>query len=243
MAMNAKQQATLIGRLSEALEVSPGLSDTEIWAYDHNTDRPDFPRYVLNHTRAGDVGAIAWHCYSSGRDKYRPLREFAQDYPGVRQVMTECWTHVDSGEKFFDLPEFVSQPVKHGAAGSLAWTVAGSVNYDVSYPGGCQPCSGLVQVDMVHGNVSKTHDYYTMGHFSHYVKNGDHYVPTVVGDHIYPDGTGVDTTAFVTSDGAKVAVIQNKIRTALNLQLTFQGRNESYLGTVPGRSVVTWRFD
>ena len=82
-----------------------------------------------------------------------------------------------------------------------------------------------------------------MGHFSHYIKNGDHHLATVAGDHIYPDGTGVDTTAFVTEDGKKVAVIQNKIHSDLHLQLTLPGAKESYLGVVPARSVVTWRFD
>ncbi|TRX90812.1 hypothetical protein FHL15_008216, partial [Xylaria flabelliformis] len=60
-----------------------------IWAYDHNTDVPSYPRTVVN--GAGTyVNAAAWHCYASNLD-WTVLTSFHNDYPSKHQYMTECW--------------------------------------------------------------------------------------------------------------------------------------------------------
>jgi glucosylceramidase len=61
--VSAADEATLINALAPMLQ-SAGLNQTGIWAYDHNTDRPDYPDTVL--AQAGQhVQAVAWHCYST----------------------------------------------------------------------------------------------------------------------------------------------------------------------------------
>lgn len=72
--INAGDEAVLINMLGPMLqEAAAGLkrgfihqsvTAPGIWAYDHNTDRPDFPETVLS--QAGQhVAAVAWHCYST----------------------------------------------------------------------------------------------------------------------------------------------------------------------------------
>eukprot|EP00041_Stephanoeca_diplocostata_P017565 m.356315 g.356315 ORF g.356315 m.356315 type:complete len:489 (+) comp20749_c0_seq12:126-1592(+) len=240
MYMNASMQAVLVNKLKPKIAAA-GLN-TKIWAYDHNTDQPDYPQYVLDNT---DLDTVAWHCYASGppANVWAPLTAFAKKNPGVTQVMTECWTHVGSGESFFDLPTFVGMPLQNGAAGAMAWTLGGSTNYDVAYPGGCQPCSGIVQVDMKNGTFIKTQDYYTLGHYSKFVPPGAKYYATS-GNYDYADGTGVQSNAFLvdasgaSADGRRVVVIHNKIRNHLRIQVNFE--DDSWIGNVPARSVVTW---
>ena len=73
--------------------VGPALRNagfgTRIWAYDHNTDQPDYPRTVINGA-GGYVDSAAWHCYAGNLD-WSVLTRFHEEYPGKHQYMTECW--------------------------------------------------------------------------------------------------------------------------------------------------------
>eukprot|EP00729_Bicosta_minor_P007856 gene7856-32473_t len=264
MEMDSATQAVLANKLIPAIKKA-GLA-TKIWAYDHNTDRPEYPQYILDNTNVTDV---AWHCYAPGKPKdvWAPLSTFARKNPGVKQYMTECWLHLDTGESFFDLPTFIGMPLQEGASGSMAWTLGGSTEYDVSYPTGCKPCSGLVQVDMAQGKVIKTQDYYTLAHWSKFVGHGAKYLNTS-GSFDYPDSTGVQANTFLNADGTVTVVIVNKIKNHLTVSLEIQtsadrrhggrqdvvgdqpgGGNDSsdggssvdrWVAAVPARSVSTW---
>lgn len=130
------------------------------------------------------------------------MSTFYRKNPGVKQYMTECWTHQSTGEKFFDLPSFISGPVQHMASGAMAWTLGGSVDYDVSYPTGCKSCSGIIQVNRTAGTYTKTHDFYTLGQFSKWIQRGATYLNST-GSYDYPDGTGVQLVAFRNPEGSR----------------------------------------
>ena len=270
MYMDASYQGILANRLGAALAAEARADDgkristndavraqtTAIWAYDHNTDHPEYPQYVLENA-SKYVSTVAWHCYS-GTSGWEVLSAFREANPHAKQYMTECWTH-SPGEGFFDLPSFVMGPLQNWANGAMAWTLGGSTAFNVAYPGGCKPCSGLVQVDMDAGTYSFTSDYYTMGQFSAFVRRNATY-QTSTGGHVYPDKTGVVVTAFVNPAtastlvggeaapaaaaaavvvGRRVVVIQNRIRNDLNITVTFKS-GDSFVGLVRGRSVTTW---
>ena len=237
--MSAKVQVEL------ANLILPKLGKTKIYAYDHNTDRPDYPQYVIDNT---NITTVAWHCYAAAlnnEERWSPLSKFRIKNPNIEQIMTECWTHLNTGEHFFDLSTFISRPVTHGASGALAWTLGGSTRYDVSFNDGCKQCSGLVQIDRETGEVFKTSDYYTIGQFSKFVSPGDRVYNVTVGNWDYFDGTGVHTNVFdVQGEGNQIViVIQNLIHNDLMIQVNFDSRNISYLGKVPGRSIVTWTVE
>merc|ERR1719478_662281 len=67
-------------------KLSPAISDaglqTEIWAYDHNTDRPEYPDYVIKNSP--QVNSVAWHCYGGG---FEPMTDFHDAHPHVKQYM------------------------------------------------------------------------------------------------------------------------------------------------------------
>ena len=231
MYMDASYQAILVNLLGPAI-AQAGLS-TELWAYDHNTDVPEYPQYVLDN--AGEyVDTVAWHCYGGG---WTPMATFRDANPGVKQYMTECWLHLDSGEGFFDLPGFMTGPLQNGCSGSLAWTLGGSTAYDAAYPGGCEQCSGIIQVNEAIGAYVKTQDYYSLGQFSKFVDVGASYLDGS-GSYDYADGTGVQMTAFRNVDGGRVVVIENKISNDLHMQVAFGG--DTWNGVVAGRSLTTW---
>jgi len=159
-------------------------------------------------------------------------------HPGVKQYMTECWTHLNTGENFFDLPGFMSGPVQNFASGSMAWTLGGSTKYDVAYPGGCGQCSGMIQVDRSGKSYTKTQDFYTLGQFSKFVQKDATYL-SGSGSYSYWDGTGVDATHFLNPNGDRVVVIVNKLKKDIHMQVDFASGG-GWHGSVPKRSVVTW---
>lgn len=61
--------------------------DTQIWAYDHNTDTPSYPQTVID-AASEYVQATAWHCYASSLD-WTVLTDFHNKNPGKSQYMTE----------------------------------------------------------------------------------------------------------------------------------------------------------
>jgi len=152
--------------------------------------------------------------------------------------MTECWLHETTGEGFFDLPQFLMRPVQNGASGSLTWTLAGSVDLDVSYPGGCTRCTGLVQVDQKDGSYKLTKDFYNLGQFSKFVKQGAKYL-NVEGDYVWDDGTGIESAGFVNNDGTVVLIVMNKFSDDIHLTLkTEVGKDVE--GKLKARSLSTW---
>ena len=181
------------------------------------------------------VETVAWHCYGGG---FSPLKDFAAANPGCKQYMTECWLHDTTGEGFFDLPQFIMRPIQNGASGSMAWTLGGSVDLDVSYPGGCEQCTGIVQVDQKVGAYELTFDYFTLGQFSKYVRKGARYLH-IDGDYLWDDGSGVESAGFVNTDGSTVVVMLNKFQDDLSMTLKGAG-GEDVVGVVKGRSVTTW---
>jgi O-glycosyl hydrolase len=177
MFMLPELAAKLSAKVREGLDAGGRLSDTRIWAFDHNTNTPEYPQRVLDETEEGVVDGVAWHCYAPGGANWTEIAAFETANPGRvtdTQVMTECWLHLGSGESFFDLPNFVAGPVRNGAAGAIAWILGGSDAYDLGFPGrdSCGECSGIVQVNMTSGTYEKTQDYYTLGQFSKFVEKG-----------------------------------------------------------------------
>jgi len=166
------------------------------------------------------------------------MTDFHDAHPHVKQYMTECWTHLDSGESFFDLPGFMTSPLQNYASGALAWTLGGSKDYDVSYPGGCGPCSGIIQVDRKAKTYQTTQDYYTLGQFSKFVQKGATYL-SGSGSYTYWDGTGMQATNFLNPDGSRVIVIVNKLHNDARVHVDFTS-GDAWNGLVRKRSVTTW---
>ncbi len=234
MHMDESYAAILTNLTADAIQ--SGGFDTKLWAYDHNTDHPEYPQYVVDNVKDGAVDAVAWHCYGGG---FSPLRDFGAKNPGIKQYMTECWLHELTGGGFFDLPQFIMRPVQNGASGAMAWTLAGSVDLDVSYPGGCDQCTGLIQVNRTDATYEFSRDFYAMGQFSKFVKKGAKFLGTT-GDHIYDDNTGVESAGFINPDGEILVIIMNKFNDDLKIDFQLQGaEGGSVVHVLKPRTVTT----
>ncbi|KAJ5620399.1 beta-1-6-glucanase [Penicillium lagena] len=212
---------------------SAGLN-TEIWAYDHNTDVPEYPQTVLD--GAGDyVNNVAWHCYATN-NTWDVLTQFHKKNPKATQYMTECWTSPYTS--WYQVPYFVMGPIQNWAVGAIAWTLGTTFDYNPHLPGGCNSCRGFIEVDPATGTYKKTTDYYMMGQFSKFVPRGAIALSTSASFDVEIEEK-IATAAFLNPDHSRTVVIYNGFPQDGNATVNFAS-GESWTGQVYQKSVVTW---
>lgn len=232
MYVDANEAAGLIqNNLGPALS-GAGLN-TQIWAYDHNTDQPDYPATVIS--GAGQyVNNVAWHCYANPVD-WGVLTDFHNSHSGVTQYMTECWTSPQTG--WNQAADFTMGPLQNWASGAIAWTLGTDSSYNPHLNGGCSTCRGLVEVDAGSDSYTPQIDYYMLGQFSKFIPKG---ATILNGTGSYDYGNGkIESTASLNPDGTRSVVIENTFTNDVYLTLT-TGSGETWSGPLLAQSVVTW---
>ncbi|CZT14719.1 related to Endo-1,6-beta-D-glucanase BGN16.3 [Ramularia collo-cygni] len=232
----AEESANLINEF-----VGPALRNANtsipVWAYDHNTDRPDYPETVMN--VAGDfVDATAWHCYAPTPD-WNVLSEFHEKFPNKKQYMTECYTTADL--RWDQVATFTMGPLQNWASGAIAWTLGTDDSFGPHLDGdACQNCRGLVTANS--NGYTLTNDYYVMAQFSKYIPQ-DATILNGSGSYTYTDGNdngkGIQSVASRNPDGTKTVVIWNSLDDEHYVTTTF-GSGKVWSGNVPGKSVTSW---
>ncbi|KAJ4418764.1 Endo-1,6-beta-D-glucanase neg1 [Gnomoniopsis sp. IMI 355080] len=211
-----------------------GLS-TKVWAYDHNTDVPDYPETVLEEA-SSYVPAVAWHCYADPLN-WTVLTDFHTAHPDKLQYMTECWTSPST--TWSQAADFTMGPLQNWASGAMAWTLGSDTSYGPHLSsGGCTTCRGLVVVDTSAATYSFAIDYYMLAQFSKFIPSG----ATILdgsGSYTYDDGTGIESVASLNPDGSKTVVMTNKFGNDVYVTVTLES-GQTWSGRVYQNSVVTW---
>ena len=218
--------------------LGPALSaanlNTQIWAYDHNTDVPSYPQTVISGA-SQYVNTVAWHCYANPND-WGVLTDFHNNNTGVTQYMTECWTSSQTG--WNQAADFTLGPLQNWASGAIAWTLGSDTNYGPHLDGGCSTCRGLVTIDTGAGTYTPQIDYYMMGQFSKFIPKGATILSTT-GSYDYGNNQKVEATASVNPDGTRTVVIENGFNNEVYVTVT-TGSGETWSGPLYAQSVVTW---
>ncbi|KAI2465834.1 glycoside hydrolase family 30 protein [Annulohypoxylon bovei var. microspora] len=214
--------------------------NTKIWAYDHNTDTPSYPRTVID-AASEYVEAAAWHCYASNLD-WTVLTDFHNSYPDKSQYMTECWTSPDTS--WYQSSRNTLGPLQNWAEGSLMWTLGtwtegSDGNFGPYIPGGCSNCRGLFIVDNDAKTYEYTIDYYMLAQFSKYIPKG---AIILSGSGSYTDDggySGIQSVASKNPDGTRTVVIENTYGNDVYLTLNTTS-GEKWSGNLLASSVTTW---
>ncbi|GAQ11766.1 endo-1,6-beta-D-glucanase neg1 [Aspergillus lentulus] len=226
------ESAQLIQNYIGPALASAGLN-TEIWAYDHNTDVPSYPQTVLN--QAGQyVKSVAWHCYAPNVD-WTVLSQFHNTNPGVKQYMTECWTPASGS--WNQAADFTMGPLQNWASGVAAWTL-GTNAQDGPHlsTGGCATCQGLVTIN--NGGYTLNTAYYMMAQFSKFMPPGA-IVLNGSGSYTYSGSGGIQSVASLNPDGTRTVVIENTFSNDVYVTVTMKS-GPKWSGNVPSQSVTTW---
>ncbi|OTA99751.1 glycoside hydrolase family 30 protein [Hypoxylon sp. CI-4A] len=213
--------------------------DTQIWAYDHNTDTPSYPQTVID--GAGDyVQATAWHCYAGDLD-WTVLSDFHTKNQDKAQYMTECWTSPSTS--WYQSSKNTVGPLQNWAQGSLMWTLgtwteASDGTFGPYIDGGCSTCRGLFIVDKDAGTYEYTIDYYMLAQYSKYIPKG----ATILdgsGSHSYDGYSGIQSVASKNPDGTRTVVVENTLGNDVYLTVNTTS-GEQWSGNLLANSVTTW---
>lgn len=234
MGMPAAEQADFL-RVLDAKLTAAGL-DTELFAYDHNWDKPEYPLEVLEKT--GDIDRVqgaAFHCYGGEPEAQQQVRD-----AGSRVFFTECsgTDSDDPGRTFADslkwqTENLVVRSMRAGAETVVLWNMALDKSGGPHFGNCGTRCNGVVEIDG--GNVARNAEYYTLGHVSKFVERGAHRI----GSTTQQPG-GVEDVVFENPDGSRAAVVLNSADSARKFSVTESGHSLAY--ELPAGAVATFTW-
>ncbi len=217
--MTAAEQAAFLKVLDRTLTAA-GLP-TNVLAYDHNWDHPNYPLEVFASTQGIQrvIGA-AFHCYGG-----QPSAQQQVVDAGKRVFFTEC-SGTDSANPattFADTlrwhaENLVVQNMRNGGETVVTWNLALDRNGG-PHQGHCADrCNGVVEI--ANGDVTRNAEYYVLGHVTKFVKPG----ATRIGSTSQGAG-GVQNVAFQNPDGSFAAYVVNTASSDRRFSLTEGGRS------------------
>lgn len=216
------------------------FEDVKIWLMDHNFIMWRRACFELSdeETRAACAG-IAWHPYEGSPEMMDWVR---RQFPESEHHWTEgeginsLWSN-PTYEKELSMGEIANsfiQAIQNGCQSITVWNVAldeaGCPNI------GPFDCRGTVEIRREDGHIHYSNEFYTLSHFSKYVKRGARRIK--VDSIAIPRRLSV--AAFQNPDGSKVAIAANTSGFDDNLNLVCG--EQSVLLRLPRESVSTVLF-
>ena len=210
--------------------------DTKIIVYDHNYDHPEYATTILGDAGAAQyVAGSAFHAYGGDVSAMGVVHNA---FPDKDLYFTEISGTVGSdfsGDLQWNMANVFIGTTKNWSKTALMWNLALDQNSGPQN-NGCDKCRGVVTVDNSTGAVTRNVEYYSIGHFSKFVRPGAYRIASSVSAAI----SNVDHVAFVNPDNTKVIVVSNN-DSAAKAFVVKDGLTQ-FTYTIPGKAVatITW---
>lgn len=238
MDMQPGEQAAFIKNNLGPEFASAGVN-TKIIIYDHNFDRSDYPITVLNDAAARQyIAGSAFHAYNDlNINNASVMTTVRNAYPEKGLYFTEisggAWATNFSDNMMWNMQNIFIGTTKNWSKTVLLWNLAldpasGPKN------DGCQDCRGVVTVA---GNtVTKNEEYYSIGHFSKFIRYGASRVQSTE----FNGNTGLISVAFMNQDKSKVLVVANT--SSEGKDFTVKQGNRQFTTFITQKTVVTLQW-
>ncbi len=234
MFMDAAQQADLIKQHLGPALMRAGLT-TQIFIYDHNWDRPDYPIQVLDDPQArGYVAGSAFHCYAGNVSAQSTVHTA---YPDKQIMLSECSGTVGSsfaGDLRWGMQNLFIGGMRHWASDVLLWNLALDLD---SGPrnGGCERCRGVVTIDQQTGAVTYNVEYYALGHASLAARPGAVRIESTTHQN------RIETVAFANPDGSIAMIAFNAASNDETFTIRWSGQALTYTLLAGAVTTFKWR--
>jgi glucosylceramidase len=206
-----------------------GLS-TKIIVYDHNTDRTDYPLYILADPAANAyVDGSAFHLYAGAITALTPVHN---QYANKNIYFTEQYTASTgtfAGDLAWHVTNLIIGAPQNWSRNVLEWNLATDVTLGPHTVGGCSTCQGALTISgqSIQRNVS----YYIIAHASKFVRPGAVRIAT-------PTIANLPNVAFKNTDGSKVLIVFNGASASQAFNIQFNGKIVT--STLNAGSVATY---
>lgn len=236
MGMDAPTQTTVLRDFVLPALTTAGLS-TRVLVYDHNWDAQTYPEQVFADPTilaSPLVAGTAWHGYAGTPGAQQSVQNL---FPSKGTWETEHSGGTFVQDQFSDDFLEITQVLRNSGKAYLKWSLALDENRGPNLSqvglGGCNTCEGLVTVNSTTGAVTKTVEYYTLGHYSKYVLPG--------AKRVYSsNGIYTSSVAFLNPDGSKALIVYNNASSAQPVQV--QWGTQSFAYTLPAAAAATFTW-
>lgn len=229
----------------------------KILAYDHNWDRPDYPKSVLSAASEAFTGT-AWHCYG-GHNTAQD--EVHNAYPDKETHFTECTGSYPDGKcdiqkgmysfgnnHQWDMENILLGATTHWASSGIKWIMAldqncGPTLPQVTYHNG-RPLVSIPDNAQTISDIKFNQDFWSIGHMSKFITKGSFRVQN---DKTYRGGTAdsLIAEAFIDSNNTTTLIVLNKdhnneLRVGVNISPEKSRNTDGYSFIVPawGTAIV-----
>ncbi|MBI1389311.1 MAG: glycosyl hydrolase [bacterium] len=197
---------------------------TQIWCWDHNWNRLDFPRLILRDPIAARFTAgVAFHLYEGEVTAQSRLHD---EFPDTPIYFTEGSTYKTAGAiEIIDI-------FRNWACSYNAWVIMLDEHQQPNRgPHDADPTAIELLDD---GGVRYNFDYFMYGHFSKFIARGALRVASGAG------GRNAPNVAFLNPDGTIVLIVVN----ARNQEYSYSVKCGvvAFEDTLPARSMITYRW-
>jgi glucosylceramidase len=231
MVMQANEEANFIKNNLGPQIRGAGFA-TKIIAYDHNTDRIDYPETVLADGGANPyVDGSAFHLYAG---TIGSLTDVHNAYPNKNVYFTEQWVGAPSnfgGDLSWHVNNLIIGATRNWSRNVLEWNLAADPNYNPHTAGGCSTCLGGITVSGT--SITRNVGYYIVGHASKFVRPGAVRISSNIAGNI-------QNVAFKNSDGTKVLVALNSGTSSASFKVKWGA--ESFTYTLAAGAVATFKW-
>ncbi len=182
---------------------------TQIWAYDHNFDVPDYVKNLYKSDAAEYFDGSAWHAYGGNKSVLADIYKAAPSkgiYFTEQSIGTWCPNFGDN--LMWTMREICIGTVNLHCKAVLFWNFLLDANRGPNRPnGGCTTCYGFVDfVDGGHKSLNRRSHYYSIAHMSKVAQPN----AVRIGSSIDQSIKGVVFTAFRNPDGTTSLVVLNE---------------------------------
>jgi glucosylceramidase len=208
----------------------------KVMIYDHNWDHPEYPTALLSDPEASKYTAgTAWHCYGGDVSAQTTVHD---KFPAKDVWETECsggtW---QKGNLLAITAQLIIESTRNWAKSVVLWNMALNEKNGPNL-GGCATCRGIVTVNTSKpaSVVTKTVDYYAMGHASKFVLPGAVRIESnSFGKHSLED------VAFRNPDGTMTLLVLNNA--GRSQAFTVKESENSFSYTLPPGSLATFSWN
>lgn len=182
---------------------------TQIWAYDHNFDVPDYVKNLYKSDAAEYFDGSAWHAYGGNKSVLSDIYKAAPEkgiYFTEQSIGTWCPNFGDN--LMWTMREICIGTVNLHCKAVLFWNFLLDQNRGPNRPnGGCTTCYGFIDfVDGGHKTLNRRSHYYSIAHMSKVAQPGALRIGSTIDSRV----GGVDFTAFRNPDGTHSIVVLNE---------------------------------
>lgn len=221
--------------------LGPAFADaelaTKIISYDHNWDNTQYPITILNDPVArAYVAGSAFHAYAGNVSAMGVVHSA---HPDKGLYFTEIsggeWATNFSENLQWNMANVFIGTTRNWSKNALLWNLALDENHGPTN-NGCQDCRGVVTVQSTNGAVTRNVEYYSIGHFSKFVRPGAFRISSTT----FQTETNLDQVAFINVDGSKVLVVANAGATPKSFTVKCDEGQFTYFISAASVATIVW---